>query len=141
MNNEALVQKIVRDVAELPDRTSPEDWPEAMLVTSKELAGIIRKALSATQPTEKAANHIASCAQSASDLDQKLAFGKQRFLDGLRAAIIICDELRYAIDNGGNIYHRPADADQCVDMLREAFRVATGNDSVSTAHSADEVRS
>lgn len=26
-NNEALVQQIVRNVAELPDRTSPEDWP------------------------------------------------------------------------------------------------------------------
>lgn len=50
MNNEALVQKIVRDVAELPDRTSPEDWPEAMLVTGDELAGIIRKALAQAQP-------------------------------------------------------------------------------------------
>lgn len=32
---------ICRDVAELPDRTSPEDWPEAMLVTVGELHAII----------------------------------------------------------------------------------------------------
>jgi hypothetical protein len=29
------------DVAELPDRTSPDDWPEAMLVTSEELRAIV----------------------------------------------------------------------------------------------------
>lgn len=36
-----LIDRIIRDVAELPDRTSPEDWPEAMLVTAGELRGII----------------------------------------------------------------------------------------------------
>lgn len=29
--------KLVRDIAELPDRSSPEDWPEALLVTADEL--------------------------------------------------------------------------------------------------------
>ena len=47
MSNDALVQRIVRDVAELPDRDSPEDWPEAMLVTGDELAEIVRSALAA----------------------------------------------------------------------------------------------
>lgn len=32
-------------VAELPDRTSPEDWPEAMLVTGDELAQIVEDEL------------------------------------------------------------------------------------------------
>jgi hypothetical protein len=32
---------IVRQVAELPDRSSPEDWPEAMLVTADELRAIL----------------------------------------------------------------------------------------------------
>lgn len=32
-----LADKLVLDVCELPDRTSPEDWPEALLVTSEEL--------------------------------------------------------------------------------------------------------
>lgn len=36
-----LADRIVQDVAELPDRTSPDDWPEAMLVTSDELRQII----------------------------------------------------------------------------------------------------
>lgn len=40
-----IINLIVRDVAELPDRTSPEDWPEAMLVTDHELRGILRERL------------------------------------------------------------------------------------------------
>ena len=32
---------IVKRVSELSDRSSPDDWPEAMLVTSKELAFIV----------------------------------------------------------------------------------------------------
>lgn len=40
-----LIDRVTRDVAELPDRNSPEDWPEAMLVTAAELADIIRAAL------------------------------------------------------------------------------------------------
>ena len=38
---EALASLIVRDVAELPDRNSPEDWPEAMIVTGEELRSIV----------------------------------------------------------------------------------------------------
>lgn len=33
--------RIVQRVAELPDRTSPDDWPDAMLVTADELSQII----------------------------------------------------------------------------------------------------
>jgi hypothetical protein len=36
-----VVRKIVQDVAELPDRTSPDDWPDAMLVTGDELFDIV----------------------------------------------------------------------------------------------------
>ena len=36
-----LANEISRDVAELPDRTSPDDWPEAMLVTGEELHSLI----------------------------------------------------------------------------------------------------
>lgn len=35
------IDTIVRDVAELSNRTSPEDWPEAMLVTAAELETIL----------------------------------------------------------------------------------------------------
>lgn len=35
------IQNVIRDIAELPDRDSPEGWPEAMLVTAKELEAII----------------------------------------------------------------------------------------------------
>lgn len=37
----------VRQVAELPDRTSPDEWPAAMLVTQDELLEIVRAALEA----------------------------------------------------------------------------------------------
>jgi hypothetical protein len=38
-----LVGNIIVDVAELPDRTSPDDWPTAMLVTGDELAEIVER--------------------------------------------------------------------------------------------------
>jgi hypothetical protein len=49
---DALATAIVRDVAELPDRTSPDDQPEMMLVTSDELRNIIlARAAELTQVT------------------------------------------------------------------------------------------
>lgn len=35
------IDAIVLAVSELPDRTSPDDWPDAMLVTAEELREII----------------------------------------------------------------------------------------------------
>lgn len=40
------IDLILRDVAELPDRTSPDDWPEALLVTAEELREILERHLS-----------------------------------------------------------------------------------------------
>ncbi len=40
-----VVDGIVLAIAELPDRNSPEDWPEAMLVTADELTRIVGAAL------------------------------------------------------------------------------------------------
>jgi hypothetical protein len=39
---EQLIGRIVTEIAELPDRTSRDVWPEAMLVTGEELATILR---------------------------------------------------------------------------------------------------
>lgn len=47
MSNNDIAALICREVAELPDRNSPEDWPEAMLVTHDELHRIILGALPA----------------------------------------------------------------------------------------------
>lgn len=44
---ENIATAVCRTVAELPDRNSPEDWPEAMLVTADELRSIVLAALSA----------------------------------------------------------------------------------------------
>lgn len=43
----AIRQRVVQRVAELPDRTSPDDWPEAMLVTADELSTIVTEELDA----------------------------------------------------------------------------------------------
>lgn len=41
LTGEDLAAAICKRVAELPDRNSPEDWPEAMLVTAEELEFIV----------------------------------------------------------------------------------------------------
>jgi hypothetical protein len=38
---EARISAVIQQVAELPDRTSPDDWPDAMLVTADELRQIL----------------------------------------------------------------------------------------------------
>jgi hypothetical protein len=40
-----IARKVCVDVCELPDRTSPDDWPEACLVTSEELHIIVTERL------------------------------------------------------------------------------------------------
>ncbi len=42
---DSLINIVIRDVAELPDRTSPEDWPDAMIVTGDELEEILTNRL------------------------------------------------------------------------------------------------
>lgn len=44
-NLQDKIELIIRDVAELPDRTSPKDWPEALIVTSDELEEILTQHL------------------------------------------------------------------------------------------------
>ena len=51
----AVAERIVRRVAELPDRTSPDNWPEAMLVTSDELRTIVAEETSGDPPDAVAA--------------------------------------------------------------------------------------
>lgn len=53
-----LIEQIVLDVAKLPDRNSPDNWPEAMLVTGDELSSILEHRLSALEGcvTELGAN-------------------------------------------------------------------------------------
>jgi hypothetical protein len=41
-----IAERIAKDVAELSDRTSPDDWPEAMLVTADELILICERNIS-----------------------------------------------------------------------------------------------
>lgn len=38
---EKFINEVSQEIAELPDRNSPDDWPEAMLVTHDELKEII----------------------------------------------------------------------------------------------------
>jgi hypothetical protein len=49
---EDTIERVLKRVAELPDRSSPDDWPEAMLVTSKELEQILHEELFELLATE-----------------------------------------------------------------------------------------
>jgi hypothetical protein len=46
-----IIDAVLRDVAELPDRTSPDEWPEALLVTADELRSILLHRLNSCTPT------------------------------------------------------------------------------------------
>ena len=37
------IDDVIRDVSEFPDRDSPADWPDAMLVTAAELRLVIER--------------------------------------------------------------------------------------------------
>lgn len=49
-----IADQIVQRVVELPDRSSPEDWPEAMLVTGPELLAIVTEEIEAARGKEEA---------------------------------------------------------------------------------------
>jgi hypothetical protein len=49
--------------------------------------------------------------------DQVQAIQRQAYEDGLRDAAKACKQLETAIDGGGNVYYRPADARQCVSAI------------------------
>lgn len=56
----SIATAVCRDVAELPDRNSPQDWPIAMLVTADELHQIVREAvISAQKPGPTVGMNIA----------------------------------------------------------------------------------
>lgn len=47
------IDRIIGAVVELPDRTSPEDWPDAMLVTADELRAIVAAEIDAMLVSSK----------------------------------------------------------------------------------------
>ena len=49
-----VASQVCRAVAELPDRNSPDDWPDAMLVTHEELRAIVLEALEAAGRVQQA---------------------------------------------------------------------------------------
>jgi hypothetical protein len=49
----ATIDRIVQRVSELPDRTSPDDWPEAMMVTATELRQILADEWPESSPPER----------------------------------------------------------------------------------------
>ena len=83
---ERLVNRICLEVCELPDRTSPEDWPEACLVTPEELSdicsGVLTEAISSLL---KALERIATHESSVSDSHMECENCKDAFLDDYAA--------------------------------------------------------
>lgn len=67
---EALLKDIIQRVAELPDRSSPDEWPEAMLVTADELGAIVRDVVGAEVTRLQAENEkLRAWAQHKSECD------------------------------------------------------------------------
>lgn len=58
-----VAERVVLDVSELPDRTSPADWPDAMLVTADELHAIVAEhataAIAAMRPESERVGIVA----------------------------------------------------------------------------------
>src|SRR6267154_1918917 len=77
---EEIAGNIVRDVAELPDRTSPGDEPETMLVTSNELEAIIKAELASTIQSAQAEEREA-CAKELDRHRQERLDESLRLLD------------------------------------------------------------
>lgn len=48
------ISKAVQSVAELPDRNSPTDWPDAMLVTQEELCNVLERQRTAPRTVDEA---------------------------------------------------------------------------------------
>jgi hypothetical protein len=72
---EVPVEQIIRRVAELSDRTSPDDWPEAMLVTAEELRDILNEELQD------------GCARSQGTVSQPPSLSPEVELERVRALI------------------------------------------------------
>lgn len=68
---DAIATAVCQSVAELPDRNSPEDWPEAMLVTADELHMIVREAIAAQQAAPVAEGDALDTARSLFDAGWK----------------------------------------------------------------------
>lgn len=74
---ETVYDQIVRDVSELPDRSSPTGWPDAMLVTSDELREILTERLGAAGEPVDAPDAVAALRNLIS------AFGDEVDMDNL----------------------------------------------------------
>lgn len=57
------IDAAIRWACELPDRTSPEDWPEALLITGAELETLIQNAFE--ERDERLAPHTAAAQAAA----------------------------------------------------------------------------
>lgn len=82
-----LADEFVRDVCELPDRTSPEDWPEALLITGEELHEMLlafARSVAADAREEALREAAAAC-----DFTVPAAGGasRQRCLNAIRALL------------------------------------------------------
>lgn len=93
-----LIDNVIRDVAELPDRTSPEDWPEAMLVTADELRMILerhagRETVTKLIAVARAAFHAADDSEEREGDDGREYVIDSRSFDELSNALDAFDEL------------------------------------------------
>lgn len=91
---EQFARDVCQDVCELPDRTSPDDWPEACLVTGKELHIIVterfRAALEAARYGEMRAEiaEIGEVAKGCAKREAQYFADRKELLLGLKRSRI-----------------------------------------------------
>jgi uncharacterized coiled-coil protein SlyX len=87
--SDRFIGEVIQNVAELPDRNSPDDWPEAMLVTSEELKAI----LLAVHDDVPAVTHAPDSAARIAELEKQLAGVRK---DAERLNLLLKDD-RYQV--------------------------------------------
>jgi hypothetical protein len=122
-----IAKRIITAVCELPDRMSPEDWPEAMIVTDRELRNIV---IDVVSPALAQRDEWLTNTNSAADQEASRYLAEQRDLEAER------DRLQRASDAWrevvrlwiADILHEEVAADQQqwpMDRVRAWFRTMT----------------
>lgn len=95
------IDSVIITVAELPDRTSPFDWPEAMLVTSGELRNILRSIPTApAEPQSLVSELVYALREIADDYADRFDLDSPSTNPGIKSTI---KQARAAIAKAGGI--------------------------------------
>ena len=121
----ALIGAVLRDVAELPDRNSPDDWPDALIVTGEELEIILEEAF------EQAATALTQLQARVTELEAenaRLREDAHRYR-WLRDHSVPPHNFYISVpDEFSGVKYSPNDVDAYIDAARQALNGDTSHD-------------